>query len=194
MPEAGRIECDVAVIGAGVAGMIAAVRAAQGGLRTVVLEKLEEDRYVCNSRLTAGVWHCCATDIPADPGLLYRRSWKRPPPPRAPTWHRRSPATGRGQCAGCSRWASASSRVPYSYQSFVLAPPSVTPQGCEWKGRGGDVMLRALEAELKRLGGQRDRRAGGRPPGGYVGGLAKASVTALRAAEHIVAHRPPQWA
>ena len=39
------------------------------------------------------------------------------------------------------------------YHTFVLAPPSRTGPGLDWEGRGGDVLLRTLEANLKKRGG-----------------------------------------
>ena len=44
------IEHDVIVIGAGIAGLVAANRAAQLGRRVVVLERGEDQRSLCNSR------------------------------------------------------------------------------------------------------------------------------------------------
>jgi len=41
---------DVLVIGGGIAGLVAANRAAELGKRTVVLEKGAADRYLCSSR------------------------------------------------------------------------------------------------------------------------------------------------
>jgi fumarate reductase flavoprotein subunit len=153
MSEYERIECDVVIVGAGIAGMIAAVRVAQGGLRAVVLEKLPEDRYICNSRLTAGVWHCCATDILADPELLYSKIMEATSGAAQADLAKAIAVDG----ARVVRWMQSVGvrfiKGPYSYQSFVLSPPSVTPRGCEWNGRGGDVMLRTLEGELNRLGG-----------------------------------------
>jgi len=147
------ITCDVVVIGAGVSGMIAAVRVAQSGLRAIVLEQLTEDRYLCNSRLTAGVWHCCATDILSDPDVLYSKIVES----TAGTARTDLAKAVAQDGARVVRWMQSVGirfiKGPYSYQSFVLSPPSVTPQGCEWRGRGGDLMLRTFEAELLRLGG-----------------------------------------
>jgi fumarate reductase flavoprotein subunit len=153
MSECERSECDVVIVGAGVAGMIAAVRVAQGGLRAVVLEKLTEEQYVCNSRMTAGVWHCCATDILSNPDVLYSKIMEA----TAGTARIDLAQAIASDGARTVRWMQSVGvrfiKGPYNYQSFVLAPPSVTSRGCEWKGRGGDVMLRTLEAELNRLGG-----------------------------------------
>src|ERR1051326_5559259 len=64
---------DVIVIGAGIAGLVAANRAAQLGLRVVVLEKSEEQRYLCNSRYTYGTFHINYTDVGADENALVDR-------------------------------------------------------------------------------------------------------------------------
>jgi fumarate reductase flavoprotein subunit len=40
------------------------------------------------------------------------------------------------------------------HHNFVLSPPSLQRVGSDWKGRGGDVLLRTLEADLVRYGGR----------------------------------------
>src|SRR6185503_1642570 len=40
------------------------------------------------------------------------------------------------------------------YHTFVLAPPSRTGPGLDWEGRGGDVLLRTLGANLEKRGGK----------------------------------------
>src|SRR6185312_11960023 len=56
---------DVIVIGAGIAGLVTANRAAQLGKRVVVLEKSTEDKYICNSRYAYGTFHINFTDLNA---------------------------------------------------------------------------------------------------------------------------------
>src|SRR6201987_4631334 len=62
---------DVIVIGAGIAGLVAANRAAQLGKRVVVLEKGTEERYLCNSRYTYGTFHINFTDVGVDEDVLF---------------------------------------------------------------------------------------------------------------------------
>ena len=61
---------DVIVIGAGIAGLVAANRAAQLGKRVVVLEKSAEDQYLCNSRYAYGTIHINYSDLEASEDSL----------------------------------------------------------------------------------------------------------------------------
>ncbi|MCC7081048.1 MAG: FAD-binding protein, partial [Burkholderiales bacterium] len=56
----------MAVVGGGMAGLVAANRAAQLGLKVLVLEQSEADRYLCNSRYTGGTLHVAMSDIMLD--------------------------------------------------------------------------------------------------------------------------------
>lgn len=148
-----QIKVDVAVVGGGISGMISALRSAQGGKQVVVLEKTADDRYVCNSRLTAGIWHCCQMDIQSDPDKLEQTI-------QTITGGKARPDLARAVARDgirAVRWMQQAGirfiRGPYDYQSFMLSPPTITPQGRQWEGRGGDVMLRTFEEGLKKLGG-----------------------------------------
>src|SRR4051812_24794532 len=54
---------DVVVIGAGLAGLAAGARSAETGLRTAVLEKGRDRDYLCNSRVSGGVFHVAQEDV-----------------------------------------------------------------------------------------------------------------------------------
>ena len=45
------------------------------------------------------------------------------------------------------------------YHKWVLAPPGRSKPGLDWEGRGGDVLLRTLEANLVKRGGALTRGA-----------------------------------
>ena len=143
------INADVAIIGGGIAGLVAAVRAGQHGLRAVVLEKLVDERYICNSRLTGGIFHFAnrslftevdvlrntiteATDGTAHPGLVDALTSDLL---RTVRWL---------QSLGM-RFIRASGA---DYQAFVLSPPAVPQVGRPWQGRSGDVLLPLLEGKL----------------------------------------------
>jgi fumarate reductase flavoprotein subunit len=50
---------EVAVVGAGLAGLVTALRLAERGVRVVALEKGSEERYPCNARISGGGFHIC---------------------------------------------------------------------------------------------------------------------------------------
>ena len=148
------MQCDLIVVGAGVSGLVAALRAAQGGGRVLVLEKLSDERYVCNSRLTTGVWHCCALDLLSEPEKLEARIMEVTGNYARPDLARAVATDGLRSVRWMQKAGVRFMKGPFDYQSFVLSPPALTAQGRQWEGRGGDVMLRTLEAELAKLGGK----------------------------------------
>lgn len=158
-----QVVCDVAVIGGGISGMLAAIRSAQAGRTVVVFEKSADERYLCNSRITAGIWHCCLSDVLSEPAVLEQKI-------RQTTGGNAradlAQAVARDGIRAVRYMQSLGVRFikgPYDYQSFMLSPPTITPQGRQWEGRGGDVMLRTFEAQLQRSGGRllRGHRATG---------------------------------
>ena len=64
---------DVAIVGAGLAGLTAGARLAERGVRAVVLEKGKDERYPCNARIAGGVFHICFRHVDDDDDLQFRR-------------------------------------------------------------------------------------------------------------------------
>ena len=56
-------EFDLVSIGGGFAGLVASLRAAELGLRSAVIEKGEDDRYLCSSRWAGGIFHVSYHDV-----------------------------------------------------------------------------------------------------------------------------------
>ncbi len=138
---------EVLVIGGGIAGLVAANRAAELGKRTAVLERGTEGRYLCSTRYTGGTFHICLTDLMAGEDKL------------AQVIETATRGFARNDLAAAIakdglrlvRWLQGEGIKFVNlghYHTFVLAPPSRTGPGLDWEGRGGDVLLRTLEANL----------------------------------------------
>ena len=65
-----KFEYDLISMGGGYAGLAAAARAAQLGLRTAVLERGSDELYACNSRYAGGVMHVSYNDPKSTPEVL----------------------------------------------------------------------------------------------------------------------------
>jgi len=145
---------DVVVIGGGIAGMTAALRAAELGLRACLLEQGTDERYACNTRYSGGVLHAAHHDV-------------RRPPEELETII--SNATrGHVNHAMASTVATDGRRLlewlqqhgvrfmRFSTQEahrWCMAPPRPITPGLDWKGRGPDVMLRTLAQRFTASGG-----------------------------------------
>ncbi len=139
---------DLAVVGAGIAGMVTAVRASELGLRVVVLEKSKEDKYICNTRLTSGVFHCALQSPSLEPQALFEKIMGDT-----------DAFADKGQARTISSNALASIRWLQSlgvrfikgsqhYYEFILSPPTLFHQNKGWLNKGGDVLLGSLEKKL----------------------------------------------
>ncbi len=61
------LDCDLAVVGGGLAGLTAGVAAAERGLKVHVFERSAEEHYPCNSRFAGGAFHLAYTDPTSTP-------------------------------------------------------------------------------------------------------------------------------
>ncbi len=153
---------DLVIVGGGLAGFAAAIRAAEHGLRPIILEQGADEKYLCNSRITMGVFQVALHDMLGDAASLgaaidaATRSY-------VAAGLRDKYATEAGPAL---RWlqglgvrtinAGAATR-----NLATLAPPVPRRTGLHWQGRAGDVMLHTLQTKLEALGGglQRNMRA-----------------------------------
>ena len=152
-------DADVVIIGAGVAGLVAANRALDLGLTCIVLEK-GEGRYLCNSRLTGGLLHVCFKDIASSPDRLFE-AIRNEVPDLPSTEVARAVAENSGRLMVWLRQHGVRLMRAGPDEAFrwVLAPPRVLRIGVSWEGRGGDVMLRTLEEKFVLRSGVMLRRA-----------------------------------
>ncbi|PWR20996.1 FAD-dependent oxidoreductase [Zavarzinia compransoris] len=151
---------DLVVVGAGLAGLAAAIRAAEDGLAVTVLEAGAEDAYLCNSRYTGGLFHIAMDDMAGDPAWvldnLHRATHGETDPALAAALTRNARRTLDWLRRQGIRFIKAG---PDGLRRNSLAPPGVRQTGLHWQGRAGDVMLRTLGERLARLGGQLHRGA-----------------------------------
>src|SRR5262245_58666561 len=154
------VQHDVIVIGAGIAGLVAANRAAQLGKRVLVLEKSTDEKYLCNSRYTYGTFHINYTDVAADEEVLFGRIVACSEGHARQDLARAVARDGRR----LMQWLRSEGLDLVDlggYQTNVLAPPWRKGFGLTWRGYSGDVALTRLEENLRRRQGRilRGRRA-----------------------------------
>lgn len=146
--------CDAIVVGGGIAGLVAAVRAAELGLSVTLLEKGQEERYPCNARMSGGVFHVAFHDpkSPADDLLraIERASNGSADAELASILAMRAGTLVDWLRAHGARFIRAGN---VAWQNYILAPPRPLRAGIDWMGRGPDVLLRQLAASLRGTGG-----------------------------------------
>ncbi len=146
---------DVVIVGGGLAGFAAALRCAERGLRPVILEQGAEENYLCNSRITMGVFQVALHDMLGG----------------APSLAAAIDTATRGYVAASLRDKYAAEAGPAlrwliglgirtikagaaTRNLATLAPPVPRQPGLHWQGRAGDVMLRHLHTRLTERGGR----------------------------------------
>jgi fumarate reductase flavoprotein subunit len=177
---------DVVTIGGGLSGLVTACRSAQLGQRVAVLEQGSEERYLCSSRWSTGVVNIMGLAILADPAQLEKAiidgsgGTARPDLARAMAQNGKRAIEWLG--AQGARFIQRGLQKDQPGQQ-VLAPPRRLQAGLDWEGRGADVLMRLLEAQIKERGGEVLR--GATAEALIVTGGACAGVEATRSGEHL---------
>ena len=146
---------DLIIMGGGLAGLSAGVRACELGLSVALIEKGETDQYPCNSRFSGGILHLAFQNIkdPAQDLVLAinhaTANYANPDLVQVLT-------TQSGRCVSWlqqqgARFIRAGQVI---WQQWVMAPPRPISPGLDWKGRGPDVTLRVLLDNFRKNGGQ----------------------------------------
>ncbi|MGQ3192737.1 FAD-dependent oxidoreductase [Neoaquamicrobium sediminum] len=145
---------DTVIVGGGIAGLVAANRALQLGLSAVVVEAGADENYLCNTRICGGVFHLAFQTVAQRPGKLRAAIEDR-------TFANADPEMVDMIVSNSARvvpWLTAEGVQfirggPEQYQFYTLAPPKWNRPGLDFRGRGGDVLLRRLIANFRHRGG-----------------------------------------
>lgn len=146
---------DLVIVGGGFAGLVAANRAAQLGLKAVVLERGQDETYACNSRYAGGVLHISYHDVMDPPPELVRAVEKITDGCADHTLVTALAGTARRAVEWLAEeGAKFDSEGSISWRQHVLAPRRPPVTHMEWQGIGADVTLRRLEQNLLQRGGE----------------------------------------
>jgi len=142
------------VIGGGIAGLAAAARAVELGLRPVVLEQGARPDYRCNSRSSGGIFHVAYHDMKADPALLAAAIHKT----SADAASDGLVAAIAGNAGRLIDWLSAHGirfmkASPVDWHRWTVAPPRPLRSGLDFPGLGVDTILTRLTAVITERGG-----------------------------------------
>jgi fumarate reductase flavoprotein subunit len=145
---------DIVVIGGGLAGLTAAVRAQELGMSVVLLEQGDGERYPCNSRYSGGIVHIAFHD-PHRPyeqlmEVIQRTTGGDVDANVADAVARDGRRLLRWLQSHGTRFMRFNFKEGYKWS---MAPPRRRIAGADWEGRGPDVTLRRLSATFVRNGG-----------------------------------------
>lgn len=140
---------DLVAIGGGFAGLCAAVRGAELGLRTAVLEAGAGEGYRCSSRMAGGIFHVSYHDVKLSADELLAAINRQ-------TSGETDQELAAAIAADAGRtvdWLAAQGAVfiqgsPIGWHRFTLAPPRRPVAGQDWQGRGPDRLLGELRRRL----------------------------------------------
>ncbi|HYM73652.1 MAG TPA: FAD-dependent oxidoreductase [Stellaceae bacterium] len=143
------VHFDLVAIGGGFAGLCAAVRGAELGLRTAVLEAGADEGYLCSSRWAGGIFHVSYHDVKLSREELIAAINRQ-------TGNEADPELVAAIADDAGRtvdWLARQGAVftqasPINWHRFTLAPPRAPLAGQDWQERGPDRLLGALRNRL----------------------------------------------
>ena len=149
------LDFDLVAIGGGFAGLCAALRGAELGLRTAVLEAGADDRYLCSSRWAGGIFHVSYHDVKLGQeeliAAINRQTSGEADPVLATAI---AEDTGRTVDWLASQGAEFVQGSSINWHRFTLSPPRAAVAGQDWRGRGPDRMIDRLRHRLEERQGR----------------------------------------
>ena len=146
---------DLVTIGGGFAGLCTAVRSAELGLRTAVLEAGTDENYLCSSRWAGGIFHVSYHDVKLSPDQLLA-AINRQTSGETDEELAAAIAADAGRTVDwlANQGAAFTQGSPISWHRFTLAPPRLRVAGQDWQGRGPDRLLGELRRWLQERQGR----------------------------------------
>ena len=145
---------DVIIIGAGIAGLSAGVRAAELGLKPIVLEQGVGVDYPNNSRMSGGILHIGFYDPYRPPEELEQIIQRLTNNEAKPELAKALAHTGSRLITWLQSKGGKFMRFnPQEGYKWCMAPPRALKAGIDWKERGPDLMIKRLALELVERGG-----------------------------------------
>jgi fumarate reductase flavoprotein subunit len=144
---------DLIIIGAGIAGLVTANRAAQLGRRAIVLEKSTEEKYICNSRYAYGTFHINFTGLDTPEDVLVAKIDAATSGFARKDLARAVARDGRR----LMQWLKSEGIELVNlggYGTNVLSPPWRSGYGLTWQNYGADITLQRLEANFQKRQGR----------------------------------------
>ena len=144
---------DLVIVGGGIAGLTAAARATELGMRPIVLEKESQEVYPCNSRQSGGVIHIGFLDPYRQEGSLLQNLGDRTGGDHDPLLAEALIKNGRRFLD----WLKSHNTDFISFNEqegyrWCIAPPRALRAGIDWEGRGPDLLLRRLVSKIANNG------------------------------------------
>lgn len=145
---------DLIIIGGGIAGLTAAVRSAELGLRPLLLEKGTGVEYPNNSRYSGGILHIGFHDPFRTPEELEHLIHKLTNGEAKPELATALAKNGARFITWLQDKGGKFMRFnPQEGYRWCMAPPRALRAGIDWKERGPDLMLKKLVRTLVEYGG-----------------------------------------
>jgi len=147
-----RTRTELVCVGGGLAGLVAGLRAAELGVRTIVFERGADASYPCNSRICYGIIHAAYRDLKLPPSEL-EAAMRNVMSEHANEELISAVAANAGRMIDWLR-QHGGKFIRNPLRQWAMAPVKPLTTGLVWRGMGPDFILRTLAMALSRHGGE----------------------------------------
>lgn len=145
---------DLICVGGGFAGLTAAVRAAELGLRTAVVERGAGEHYMCNSRVCTGVTHIAFLNPEEPEDVLYDQIQAAAAGTARDELARCFAVNGARTIAWLTEHGAKFGDAPHRYRGPpMLVPAREMRAGLDWEQSGPNLFLKELCRRFEAAGG-----------------------------------------